>query len=326
MQMAGGCGTRWAAPAPWRRRCRSWPSSSAAELRPGEEVAGLALESGAVKGVRTADGAVEPFEAVVSNMDAIRTYQRAGRRRGGRHYDRKGYEPACSGVVLYLGLSRRHPEPRPSRLRLLARSEEEFDCIYKRGEPAPDPTCYLAAPPGTDPSVRRRAARRSTCSCTRPTCGRTMTGARMFPAYRQVILDKLKRTAGLDDIEERIVVERHLTPQDIHERYKVLNGAIYGLASHGTFMGAFKPGNRSRHVKGSTSPAAPPIPGPAADGADVRLDRGRRAGPGRQRHHAAESLVSTGECLAPRDRRRRSARPWRGGSWRPGSSASSGAT
>ena len=34
---------------------------------------------------------------------------------------------------------------------------------------------------------------------------------KMFPAYRQTILDKLKRTAGMADIEERIVVERHLT-------------------------------------------------------------------------------------------------------------------
>ena len=58
-------------------------------------------------------------------------------------------------------------------------------------------------------------------------------------------MDKLKRTAGLDDIEERIVFEEALTPRDIHERYRVLNGAIYGLASHGRWMGAFKPGNRT---------------------------------------------------------------------------------
>lgn len=55
----------------------------------------------------------------------------------------------------------------------------------------------------------------------------------MFPRYRQVILDKLKWTGGMPDIEERIVFEDKLTPQDIHERYKVLNGAIYGLSSHG---------------------------------------------------------------------------------------------
>ena len=35
--------------------------------------------------------------------------------------DRKGYEPACSGVVLYLGLRPALPAPRPPRLRLLAR-------------------------------------------------------------------------------------------------------------------------------------------------------------------------------------------------------------
>jgi phytoene dehydrogenase-like protein len=84
----------------------------------------------------------------------------------------------------------------------------------------------------------------------------------MFPAYRQVILDKLKRTAGMPDLEERIVVERHLTPQDIHERYKVLNGAIYGLASHGKFMGAFKPGNRSRKVRGLYLAGGAAHPGP----------------------------------------------------------------
>jgi diapolycopene oxygenase len=84
----------------------------------------------------------------------------------------------------------------------------------------------------------------------------------MFPAYRQVILDKLKRTAGMADIEDRIVVERHLTPQDIHDRYKVLNGAIYGLASHGKFMGAFKPGNRSRQVRGLYLAGGAAHPGP----------------------------------------------------------------
>ena len=84
----------------------------------------------------------------------------------------------------------------------------------------------------------------------------------MFPAYRQVILDKLKRTGGMSDIEERIVYEHHLTPQCIHDRYKVLNGAIYGLASHGLFMGAFKPGNRSREVEGLYLAGGAAHPGP----------------------------------------------------------------
>jgi phytoene dehydrogenase-like protein len=85
---------------------------------------------------------------------------------------------------------------------------------------------------------------------------------RMFPAQRQITLDKLKRCAGMGDIEERIVAERHLTPQDIHERYRVLDGAIYGLASHGRFLGAFKPGNRSRLVRGLYLAGGAAHPGP----------------------------------------------------------------
>jgi diapolycopene oxygenase len=84
----------------------------------------------------------------------------------------------------------------------------------------------------------------------------------MFPAYRRVILDKLARTGGMKDLEQHIVFERHLTPQDIHDRYKVLNGAIYGLASHGKFMGAFKPGNRSRQVQGLYLSGGSAHPGP----------------------------------------------------------------
>jgi phytoene dehydrogenase-like protein len=84
----------------------------------------------------------------------------------------------------------------------------------------------------------------------------------MLPAYRKTIFDKLARTAGLKDLPDRIKVERVLTPQDIHDRYRVLNGAIYGLASHGRMFGAFKPGNRSRDLAGLYLAGGAAHPGP----------------------------------------------------------------
>ena len=86
--------------------------------------------------------------------------------------------------------------------------------------------------------------------------------SRMLPDYRRTIIDKLKRTGGMDDIEDRIVTEDVLTPQDIHDRYKVLDGAIYGLVSHGKVNGAFKPGNRSRQVSGLYLAGGSAHPGP----------------------------------------------------------------
>ena len=85
---------------------------------------------------------------------------------------------------------------------------------------------------------------------------------KMFPEYRNTIIRKLERTAGLKDLERHIVMERALTPQDINDRYHVLDGAIYGLASHGKYLGAFKPANRSPDIDGLYLAGGSAHPGP----------------------------------------------------------------
>ena len=256
-------------------------------LEPNIEVVGLDIRDGAVRGVRTQAGTFA-YDAVISNMDSVRTYRELVGGDVGKAFERKNPEPACSGVVLYLGLNRRYEHLNHHDFVFSRDPAEEFDWIYRKGEPAPDPTAYLAAPSCTDPSVAPAGGEALYVLVHTPYLRPHHDWSRMFPAYRRVILDKLKRTAGMPDLEERIVVERHLTPQDIHARYKVLNGAIYGLASHGRVMGAFKPGNRSRQVRGLYLAGGSAHPGPgmpmvmmsgwiAADAQDQDARGGRRA-------------------------------------------------
>jgi phytoene desaturase len=233
-----------------------------ATVRPGTDVRELSVENGAVAGLVTADGAVARYDSVISNMDSVRTYRELVGGEVGERYARKDFEPACSGVVLYLGLSRRYDHLLHHDFVFSRDPEEEFDWIYRRGEPAPDPTCYIAAPSATDPGVAPAGGEALYVLVHTPYLRPHHDWSRMLAPYRRTILDKLKRTAGLADIESRIVVERHLTPQDIHDRYRVLNGAIYGLASHGRFLGAFKPGNRSREVRGLYLAGGSAHPGP----------------------------------------------------------------
>src|SRR5512135_3494969 len=118
-----------------------------------------------------------------------------------------------------------------------------------KANPHPIRRATLRHRPGPSPRWRLRMAKLSTCSSTHRICSRT-------------ILDKLASTGGLHDLEQRIRFERWLTPQDIHDRFGVLNGAIYGLASHGKLLGAFKPSNRSPDVKGLYFAGGSAHPGP----------------------------------------------------------------
>ncbi len=218
---------------------------------------------GRVTGVETDDGEVVLLSALVSNMDSVRTYNElVGGAEGEKFGRRWTRDPACSGVVLYLGLDRAYDHLKHHDFVFSRDPEEEFDWIYRKGEPAPDPTCYVAAPARTEPGVAPPGGEALYVLVHTPYLRPHHDWSKMFPDYRRVILDKLARTAGLRDLESRIVVEHHLTPQDIHERYRVLNGAIYGLASHGRFFGAFKPGNRSREMAGLYLAGGAAHPGP----------------------------------------------------------------
>ncbi len=228
------------------------------EFRLGADVRRITFTNGAVTGLELANGETQKFDAVVSNCDTVRTHREL---LGGveKFERRRRYEPACSGVVLYLGLTRRPPQLLHHNFVFSRDPHEEFDFIYRKGEPAPDPTCYVCAPASSDPSVAPPGGEALYVLVHTPYLRPHHDWKKMLPSYRKTILEKLRRTAGL---ELDIATESALTPQDIHERYRVLNGAIYGLTSHGKWTGAFKPSNRSRDLRGLYFAGGAAHPGP----------------------------------------------------------------
>jgi diapolycopene oxygenase len=233
------------------------------DIRTRTPIRRIIVEGGKVRGVETAAGETIAAAAVVSNSDSVRTHRELvdGQARQ-RFLARRKYEPACSGVVLYLGLDRRYEQLIHHNFVFSHDPHEEFEAIYRRGEPAADPTCYVCAPAVTEPEVAIPGGEALYVLVHTPYLRPHHDWKKMLPAYRDTIVRKLERTAGLKDLEKHIVVERALTPQDINDRYHVLDGAIYGLASHGRYLGAFKPANRSPDVEGLYLAGGSAHPGP----------------------------------------------------------------
>ncbi|HEU5070775.1 MAG TPA: phytoene desaturase family protein [Verrucomicrobiae bacterium] len=234
------------------------------EFRLNTGIQRIVTQDGRVQGVVTDNGATVPLAAVVANSDVVRTHSELlhGEPAESAFFQRRNYEAACSGVVLYLGLNRRYEHLAHHNFVFSRDPHEEFDFIYNRGEPAPDPTCYLAAPAQTEPGVAPRGGDALYVLVHTPYLRPGHDWRQMLPTYRRTILDKLKTTGGMSDIENRIVCEDVLTPQDINDRYRVLHGAIYGLASHGRLLGAFKPANHSPDVPGLYLAGGSAHPGP----------------------------------------------------------------
>jgi phytoene desaturase len=234
------------------------------EIRLETGVCRILLDSArAVAGVETDQGETISLAAVVSNADAVRTHRELLGGQVAKRFDRRReYEPACSGVVLYLGLDRAYEHLAHHNFVFSRDPHEEFDAIYRQGIPAPDPTCYVCAPARTESTVAPPGGEALYVLVHTPWLRPSHDWSRMYPPYREVILRKLAQAGGLTDLPSRIVCEEKLTPQDIHDRYRVLNGAIYGLASHGKLFGAFKPANRSPDVPGLYLAGGAAHPGP----------------------------------------------------------------
>ncbi|MBU6413888.1 MAG: phytoene desaturase [Planctomycetes bacterium] len=233
----------------------------------GEKVARITTNNNVATGVNLANGREIKADAVLSNCDVQRTYTSlvgTAEANSRQQSIARKYTPACSGVVLYLGLNRRYEHLAHHNFIFSKDSRAEFEDIYTKGIPAADPTLYLAVPSRTDehqaPPGGEALYILVHTAYQRP--GQIWEGSGgLLERYKPVIMAKL-RSFGMQDIDQHIVVERHLSPAMIDTMYNAEGGAIYGLASHGKLAGGFKPRNRCPIIKGLYLGGGSTNPGP----------------------------------------------------------------
>lgn len=197
------------------------------------------------------NGSVRRFEAdyVVSNMEVIPAMERLLSEPARVLKKMKRFEPACSGIVLHLGLDRVYPQLAHHNFFYSKDQHGHFHRVFREKKLPDDPTIYLVAATRTDPSQAPPGCDNIKVLPHVPYINDEQPFTREgCEALKQLCLDKLERM-GLTDLRKHIVVEDFWTPFDIEARYASNRGSIYGVVSDRRRNFAFKAPKQSRQYK-----------------------------------------------------------------------------
>lgn len=216
-----------------------------------QEVAEITVDRGAATGVRLRSGAVVPADIVVSNADAAWTYRHllAPQHRRRRWTDRRieGARYSMSLFVWYFGTRRQYPDVAHHTILLGPRYRELLRDIFKRHHLAEDFSLYLHRPTATDPSLAPPGCDAFYVLSPVPHLASGTDWAATAEAYRASLARALGETI-LPGLEDAVVTQHVMTPQDFHDRLLSYRGAAFGMEPLLTQSAWFRPHNRSEEV------------------------------------------------------------------------------
>jgi diapolycopene oxygenase len=213
------------------------------------EVRAITTENDRVTGIQLADGTTVASDYVVSNMEVVPAYRDLLREDQKWLARLRKFEPACSGLVLHLGVDRPYPQLAHHNFFYSRDQRRHFSSVFRDYKLPDDPTIYVVAPTRTDAGQAPAGCDNIKILPHIPHLNDKHPYTREdYLAYKEVILDKLERM-GLEDLRKHVVVEHVWTPFDIRDRYYSHQGAIYGVVSDLRKNFAFKAPKQSRKYR-----------------------------------------------------------------------------
>lgn len=205
------------------------------------------LRGARASGVRFKGGGTLLADSLVVNADPLYAYPSLVPE---EFHDRRlmrrmaGLEPSCSGFVLLLGVRGDYPQLAHHNIFFSHDYKAEFDYIFERRQPAPNPTIYVACTSKSDPNQAPPGHLNLFVLVNAPALTTEADWPAWREAYRERILTRLEEV-GLAGLRERIVYEKVITPQDFEEQYHAWHGSIYGLSSNSRLTAFQRPPNRA---------------------------------------------------------------------------------
>lgn len=203
-----------------------------------------------VKAIRS-DGSPLTLDAdyVISNMEVIPANKTLLREPAKTMNRLRRFEPACSGIVVHLGVDRLYPQLAHHNFFYSNDQKKHFHRVFHDKLLPDDPTIYLVAPTRTDKSQAPEGCENIKILPHVPYINDKNPYTREdCIALKERCLDKLERM-GLTDLRKHVVVEDFWTPFDIERKYLSNCGSIYGVVSDRRKNFAFKAPKQSENYR-----------------------------------------------------------------------------
>ncbi|MDP9380126.1 MAG: phytoene desaturase family protein [Chloroflexota bacterium] len=219
------------------------------EIRCRAPVESVLVEKGRVVGVQTAEGIVQA-DIIVSNADMHHTetqllepkYQTYRE----RYWEKRKLAP--SAFIMYLGLDTQLPQLEHHNLYFCDDWRSNFAHIFDRPAYPENPSVYICCPSKTDPTVAPPG--QENLFILVPIAPGLEDTTEVRERYADKTLSLVTEKMGIPQLREHIVKQHIFSINDFASRYNSYRGSALGLAHTMRQSAIWRPGNRSKKVRG----------------------------------------------------------------------------
>jgi phytoene desaturase len=172
---------------------------------------------------------------------------------------------SCSNFIMHLGLKKKYPELKVHNHYLGHNFRDNSEAAFEGKLPL-EPPLYFYCPSAIDDSMAPYNKDCLSVLVRVPNLffDEIQWNEDTITELRKRILSMLSKIKGLEDIEENIEYESHLTPEDLKSRFNSYGGTAYGLSPTLTQTIYFRPHIKSEDVENLYFVGSSIHPGPGA--------------------------------------------------------------
>ena len=207
----------------------------------------IIVENGQIKGLKreNTEGVIEPFDAVISNMDVYFTYKKLLPKLP--HPDRiLNQERSTSALIFYWGIRHSFENLHLHNIFFSTDYKHEFD-QHALGKVSDDPTVYVNITSKLTPSDAPDGCENWFVMVNVPHNSGQDWDA-MIQVTRRNVIQKISKSLNVD-LEALIEVEETLTPLSIEAKTQSFGGALYGTSSNSMMSAFLRHKNFSSEIK-----------------------------------------------------------------------------